>query len=100
MKAKNQGQSARPLWTPARVKGWLERCPKSDKEEDSVLKGWIVDGEFYCAECVHRLVENNIPLPAKATAGDPMTGSIAVFPAADFDDPCQGCEATPDAQTQ
>ena len=96
MKTKRRQQNPRSLWTPARVKGWLEHCPKSDEQEMYVCRGWGVDGEFYCAECVHRLVENHIPLPAQATAENPIQGSV--FVPLDADDArekmmCEGCSA-------
>lgn len=56
-----------------------------------------MDGEFYCAECVHRLVENSIPLPPKATAKNPMRGSIFVFLDAGGTKEkmmCEGCGAS------
>ena len=96
MKTKRKQQNSHTLWTPARVKSWLEHCAKSDGEEIYVGRGWVVDGEFYCAECVHRLVENNIPLPPSATAKNPMQGSIAVGWDADGAEEkmmCEGCGA-------
>jgi hypothetical protein len=89
-------EDARQLWTPAFVRERLEGCPKPDGEETHVLEGWIVDGEFYCAECVHRLVENNIPLPARATPDNPQRGSIAVPLGEDWPWPCAGCGAQPE----
>jgi len=62
-----------------------------------VLKGWIVDGEFYCAECVHRLVENGVLLPPAATLGNSRRGSIAVPLGEAWPWPCEGCGAEPKA---
>ena len=96
MKTKRKQQNRRTLWTPARVKSWLEHCPESDAEEMHVCRGWVVDGEFYCAECVHRVVENNIPLPPQAIENNPMRGSIFVPLDADGAKEkmmCEGCGA-------
>ena len=72
----------RLLWTPEQVQGWLEHCPKPDGSGTYVFRGWIVDGNFFCAECVHTLVENGHNLPPQSPAiplGTPC------------DDLCDGC---------
>ena len=56
-----------------------------------MCRGWVVDGELYCAECVHRLVENNIALPPKARAKNPMRGAIFIALGTDCEGTCEGC---------
>ena len=95
MKTKRKQQNSHTLWTPScqKLAGTLREIRR---EEIYVATGWVVDGEFYCAECVHRLVENNIPLPPSATAKNPRQGSIAVGWDADGAEEkmtCEGCGA-------